>query len=73
MDKLDFPEKGAGNEKEMGRGDKRRIKPRQGSDQGSKFNIQHCVYIGGTHRPILFFFFPAELCCKARSEGSLIF
>ena len=29
----------------------RRMKPRQGSDQGSKFNIQHCVYIRKAHRP----------------------
>jgi hypothetical protein len=26
-----------------------------GSDQGSKFNIQHCIYIGKTHRPIFCF------------------
>jgi hypothetical protein len=34
----------------VGGGD-RRMKPRQGSDQGFKFNIQHCVYIGQAHRP----------------------
>ena len=33
-----------------GGGGERRMKPRQGSDQGSKFNIQHCVYIGKAHR-----------------------
>ena len=27
------------------------MKPRQGSDQGSKFNIQHFVYTGKAHRP----------------------
>jgi hypothetical protein len=34
-----------------GAGLERRMKPRQGSDKGSKFNIQHCVYIGQAHRP----------------------
>jgi hypothetical protein len=33
----------------------RRMKPSQGSDQGFKFNIQHWVYIGQAHRPILCF------------------
>ena len=53
MDKLGLPERGDGNEKKTGagRGRRRRLKPRQGSDQGSKFNIQHCVYIGKAHRP----------------------
>jgi hypothetical protein len=27
------------------------MKPRQGSNQSSKFNIQHCIYIGKVHRP----------------------
>ena len=36
----------------MGVGDKRRKKPRQGCNYGSKFNIQQCVYIGRAHRPI---------------------
>ena len=53
MDKLGLPERGDGNEKKTGagRGRRRRMKPRQGSDQGSKFNIQHCIYIGQAHRP----------------------
>jgi hypothetical protein len=56
MDKLGLPEKGVGNEKEMGGGvGERRMNPRQGSDQGSKFNLQHWVYIGRAHRPILCF------------------
>ena len=49
MDELGLPERGAGNEKELG--GERRMKPRQGSDQGSKFNIQHFVYTGKAHRP----------------------
>jgi hypothetical protein len=32
-------------------GIERRMKPRQSSDQGFKFNIQHCVYIVQAHRP----------------------
>lgn len=41
--KLGLPERGPGNDKEEGI--KRIMKPRHGSDQGSKFNIQHCMYI----------------------------
>jgi hypothetical protein len=41
--------------KSRGEGGERRMKPRQGSDQGFKFNIQHCVSIGQGHRPIFCF------------------
>ena len=49
MDELGIPKRGAGNEKEQG--------VREGwsqdkvCDQGSKFNIQHWVYIGRAHSP----------------------
>jgi hypothetical protein len=46
---LGLPERGAGNEKELG--GERRMKPRQGSVQGSKFNIHHYIYVGKAHRP----------------------
>ena len=34
---------------------KKNVVSDKSSDQGSKFNIQHCVYIGRAHRPILCF------------------
>ena len=46
-------ERGAGNEKEAGRQEKNEAKTMFGSS--SKFNIQHCIYIGTAHRPILCF------------------
>jgi hypothetical protein len=49
MDKLGIPESGAGNEK--GWGVREGWSQDKVSDQGSKFNIQHCVYIGRAHRP----------------------
>ena len=52
MDKLGLPERGLEMKRRWDRGGgKSRMKPRQGSDQGFKFNIQHCVYIGKAHRP----------------------
>jgi hypothetical protein len=56
MDELGLPEKGTRNKKDRRLGGvERRMKPRQGSDQDSKFNIQHCVFIGKSHRIILCF------------------
>ena len=46
MDKLALPERGL-KRKETDGGE-RRMKPRQSSDQGFKFNIQHGIYIGQT-------------------------
>ena len=69
-DKLGLPERGAGNKKkETAGGDERSMKSRQSSYQGSKFNIQHCVYTGKVHRP---YSVSAGLCHKARSEGPSI-
>ena len=53
MDKLGYLKGGL----EMKRtGCERRMTPRQGAaDQGSKLNIQHCVYLGQAHRPMLCF------------------
>ena len=55
MDELDLPERGAGNEKYGVWGGERRMKARQGSDQGYKFNIQPCLYIGQAHRSYSWF------------------
>jgi hypothetical protein len=60
-----LPGRGAGNENGQG-------KPRQSSDQGSKFKIPHCVYIGKAHRPPLPSFVSAGLSCKTRSAGGLL-
>ena len=56
MDKLGLPERGAGNDK--GR-DEKRMKPRQGSDQGSKFNSALCLYRASPQTPS---FVSAGLC-----------
>jgi hypothetical protein len=47
------------------------MKPRQGSDQGSKFNIQHFIYKGKAHRihPL----FHPEFVAKQGQHGSAIF
>jgi hypothetical protein len=69
MDKLGLPERGSENEKDrvVGKG---RMKPRQGFDQGFKFNIQHCIYIGQAHRHHPLF----QLDCVVNSSaGSLFF
>ena len=44
-----LPERGTGNEKGQGR-EKDEAKTKV-SDQGSKFNSQHCIYIGKAYRP----------------------
>jgi hypothetical protein len=43
-----------GLEMKKERGEKDEAKAKV-SDQCSKFNIEHCIYIGRTHRPILCF------------------
>jgi hypothetical protein len=40
----------------------------KGSDQGSKFNTQHCVYIESSHRPIFCF---SCLMLQTGSAGGL--
>jgi hypothetical protein len=44
---------------------------RKVSDQGSKFNSQHCVYIGRAYRPILCFSW-IELQNKLSRQSTLI-
>ena len=49
MHKLGLPE-GGGNDKDGGRWQEKDGTKKRGSDQETKFSIQHCIFIGRAHR-----------------------
>jgi hypothetical protein len=70
LDELGYLKGGLEMKKDWGVGGEKDEAKTKVSDQGSKFNIQHCISIGRAHRPHPLF--QLEYVCQASSAGRLL-